>query len=224
VVHPGAGNWTGTLVNALLYHCGATLSGIGGVMRPGIVHRLDKETSGLMVVAKSDEAHKGLSAQLEDRSLSRTYTALVWNVTPAKGLIDKPIARSGSNRLKMGIPFQGGREARTRYRQEGVFRNSVSLVECDLETGRTHQIRVHMQSIGHPLLGDPLYGLQPTGAMSLLKKAGYEEDARREILSFPRQALNASRIRFVHPVTDEELGFSIDLPGDMERLISILSQ
>ena len=224
VVHPGAGNWNGTLVNALLWHCGSTLSGIGGVFRPGIVHRLDKETSGLMVVAKSDVAHRGLSAQLENRSLSRTYSALVWKVTPVKGVIDKPIARSGGNRIKMGIPLQGGKEARTHYRRAAVFRDIASMVECDLETGRTHQIRVHMQSIGHPLLGDPLYGLQRTGAVSLLVKAGYDNVTRQDVLNFPRQALHAAKIRFNHPVTGETMEFSAGLPNDMTSLISALER
>ncbi len=222
VVHPGAGNWTGTLVNALLHHCGDTLSGIGGVVRPGIVHRLDKETSGLMVVAKSDAAHRGLAAQLENRSLSRTYTALVWKVPPVKGLIDKPISRSANNRMKMTVAAHGGREARTRYRRLAVYHDAAALMACDLETGRTHQIRVHMQAIGHPLLGDPLYGLQANAGMSLLKKGGYGPEAIRTVMAFPRQALHAAAIRFIHPLRDEEMAFESPLPPDLAALAGIL--
>jgi 23S rRNA pseudouridine1911/1915/1917 synthase len=224
VVHPGAGHHSGTLVNALLYHCGDSLSGIGGVLRPGIVHRLDRDTTGLMVVAKSDVAHRGLSAQLADRSLSRTYLALVWKVPQVKGVIDKPIARQSSNRQKMGVPFHGGKDARTHYRRHAVYRDTVSLVQCDLETGRTHQIRVHMAAIGHPLLGDQLYGLQKTAEASLLNRAGYPEDVRDAVLGFPRQALHAAQIRFIHPVTDEEMTFDSDLPDDLSNLISLLEQ
>lgn len=224
VVHPGAGHHSGTLVNALLYHCGDSLSGIGGVLRPGIVHRLDRDTTGLMVVAKSDVAHRGLSAQLADRSLSRTYLALVWKVPQVKGVIDKPIARQSSNRQKMGVPFHGGKEARTHYRRHAVYRDTVSLVQCDLETGRTHQIRVHMAAIGHPLLGDQLYGLQKTAETSLLNRAGYPEEVRDAVLGFPRQALHAAQIRFIHPVTDEEMTFDSDLPDDLSNLISLLEQ
>lgn len=224
VVHPGAGHHSGTLVNALLYHCGDSLSGIGGVLRPGIVHRLDRDTTGLMVVAKSDVAHRGLSAQLADRSLSRTYLALVWKVPQVKGVIDKPIARQSANRQKMGVPFHGGKDARTHYRRHAVYRDTVSLVQCDLETGRTHQIRVHMAAIGHPLLGDQLYGLQKTAEASLLNRAGYPEEVRDAVLGFPRQALHAAQIRFIHPVTDEEMTFDSDLPDDLNNLISLLEQ
>lgn len=222
VVHPGAGNWDGTLVNALLYHCGDTLSGIGGVIRPGIVHRLDKDTSGLMVVAKSDAAHRGLAAQLEDRSLSRTYTALVWRVPQAKGLIDKPISRSANNRMKMAIATQGGREARTRFHRLAAYREAAALVECALETGRTHQIRVHMQAIGYPLVGDPLYGLQNNAALSLLRKGGYGQEVMTALTHFPRQALHATRIRFFHPFSDEDMGFESSIPRDMGDLIGAL--
>lgn len=224
VVHPGAGNWTGTLVNALLHHCGDTLSGIGGVIRPGIVHRLDKDTSGLMVVAKTDAAHRGLAAQLEDRSLSRTYSALVWKVTPPKGTVDKPIARHANSRMKMTVPTKGGREARTHYRRMAVYRDAVSFIECDLETGRTHQIRVHMSAIGHPLLGDPLYGMQATGQRSLLRKAGYGAETVERVLGFPRQALHAARIRFIHPVTEEEMAFESLLPQDFIGLVTALEE
>lgn len=224
VVHPGAGNWTGTLVNALLHHCGDTLSGIGGVIRPGIVHRLDKDTSGLMVVAKTDAAHRGLAAQLEDRSLSRTYCALVWKMAQPKGTIDKPIARHANSRMKMTVPTQGGREARTHYRRMAVYRGAVSFIECDLETGRTHQIRVHMSAIGHPLLGDPLYGMQETGQRSLLKKAGYDAPVVAAVLGFPRQALHAARIRFIHPVTGEEMAFARALPQDFAGLVAMFEE
>lgn len=221
VVHPGAGNFTGTLVSALLYHCGDTLSGIGGVKRPGIVHRLDKETTGLMVVAKNDRAHGGLSAQLTDRTLHRVYTALVWKEpTPIKGRINLPIGRHQMNRMKMSVRSHAvGREAVTRYLRLETFGGVASLVQCQLETGRTHQIRVHMQHIGHPLLGDPLYGLPPQEQRSLLNRGGYGEEEKEAILAFPRQALHASEIMFEHPVTGEEMGFESELPADFQELL-----
>ena len=223
VVHPGAGNPDGTLVSALLYHCGDELSGIGGVKRPGIVHRLDKETTGLMIVAKNDRAHQGLSAQLSDRSLSRVYYALVWKeLLPIKGRINAPIGRHQTNRLKMSVRSHAmGREAVTNYRRLESFAGAASLVECRLETGRTHQIRVHMAHMGHPIVGDPLYGLPAQEARSLLRKGGYEEEDVQAISAFPRQALHAGEIRFVHPVTDEEMTFEADLPEDYQTLLNI---
>ncbi len=225
VVHPGAGNWSGTLVNALLHYCGDSLSGIGGVARPGIVHRLDKDTSGLMVVAKNDMAHQGLSAQLSDRSLSRTYKALVLKVpVPAKGVVNAAIGRHRSNRLKMTIDERNGREAITRYGVEKAFGAALSLVECKLETGRTHQIRVHMELIKHPLIGDGLYGPQPTALRAAMEKEGYDLKTIQKALEFPRQALHAKAIAFIHPVSGEEMGFEIPLPGDMDKLLKSLDK
>jgi 23S rRNA pseudouridine1911/1915/1917 synthase len=225
VVHPAAGHAHGTLVNALLYHCGDSLSGIGGVRRPGIVHRLDKDTTGLMLAAKNDRAHHGLSAQLADRSLSRTYTAFIWDTpSPRSGLIDAPVGRHCSNRQKMAINrTNAGREARTHYSLVETYGGGhAAQVSCDLETGRTHQVRVHMAHLGHPLIGDPLYGLQVTGRDSRLRKGRWEDEDAAFITAFPRQALHAAEIRFIHPATGEEESFAIPLPADMEELMSRL--
>lgn len=224
VVHPGAGNQHGTLVSALLYHCGDELSGIGGVKRPGIVHRLDKDTSGLMLVAKSDRAHQGLAAQLADRTLHRVYQALVWKQPlPIKGSVEVPIGRHPTNRLKMAVRPPGkGRDATTHYLRLETFGGGVvSLVACQLETGRTHQIRVHMQHLGHPLIGDASYGLPPQEQRSLMNRGGYDEETREAVLAFPRQALHAGEIMFIHPVTDEEMSFEADLPEDMQNLLHL---
>lgn len=224
VVHPGAGNQNGTLVSALLYHCGDSLSGINGVKRPGIVHRLDKDTSGLMVVAKNDRAHNGLAEQLLDRSLSRLYQALVWKEpTPIKGTINAAIGRDQKNRLKMAVRARAsGREAITHYLREETFNGIASLVACRLETGRTHQIRVHMQHLGHPLLGDQLYGLPAQEQRSLLNRGGYDEEVRDAVLAFPRQALHAAAIHFIHPISGEEMEFEADLPPDLQNLLDSL--
>lgn len=225
VVHPAAGHASGTLVNALLYHCGDSLSGIGGVRRPGIVHRLDKDTSGLMLVAKHDRAHHGLSAQLADRSLSRTYTAFIWDTpTPRGGVVDAPVGRHATNRQKMAVNrTASGRDARTHYGLGETFGGGhIAQVICHLETGRTHQVRVHMAHLGHPLIGDPLYGLQQTGRLSRLRKGGWSEDARAFINNFPRQALHAAAIRFVHPMTGAEHSYKAALPADMEELLNHL--
>ncbi|SON57120.1 Ribosomal large subunit pseudouridine synthase D [Hartmannibacter diazotrophicus] len=225
VVHPAAGNWTGTLVNALLHHCADSLSGIGGVRRPGIVHRLDKETSGVMVVAKTDVAHQGLAAQFADHGrtgdLERAYLALVWGAPePFRGTIDAPLGRSNSDRTKMAVT-KSGKEAITHYEvterfPEGSGREAVaSLVECRLETGRTHQIRVHMAEIGHPLIGDPVYG------RGFRTKANrLPPDLGEAVRAFPRQALHAFLIAFAHPVNGEILRFESPLPQDMRELIS----
>lgn len=223
VVHPGAGNWDGTLVNALLYHCKGNLSGIGGVQRPGIVHRLDKETSGLMVVAKNDMAHQGLSDQLQDRTLSRIYKAFVWHVPVIiKDKVDMPIGRDNNNRLKMGIMMKSGRDAVTHYMLRENYGGAVALLECKLETGRTHQIRVHMQHIKHPLIGDPLYGLPAQEGVALLKRGGYDEEAIAKIMAFNRQALHAAEIGFIHPQTDEEMHFKCDMPEDLQEIENLL--
>jgi 23S rRNA pseudouridine1911/1915/1917 synthase len=220
VVHPAAGNYDGTLVNALLYHCGDSLSGIGGVKRPGIVHRLDKETSGLMVVAKNDQAHVGLSEQFAEHSLERAYQALVWGrPVPERGRIEGNIGRSPQNRKKMAVVPSGGKEAATNFeiiQQVGTY---ASLIECRLETGRTHQIRVHMSNKGHTVIGDALYGKAPTRFLRLLSA---EEKA--EFLAFPRHALHAYIIGFLHPRTGEEMRFENELPNEFNELISFLKK
>jgi 23S rRNA pseudouridine1911/1915/1917 synthase len=227
VVHPGAGNQSGTLVNALLHHCGQTLSGIGGVARPGIVHRLDKDTSGLMVVAKHDAAHHALSDQLADRSLSRIYKALVFKTPfPPIGTIDQPITRHASHRLKMAVGRKnhpdGGRDSRTHYSTEKKFGDAAALMECKLETGRTHQIRVHMQHLGHPLIGDPLYGPQPNALKAALLKNGHTPDIVQKVTDFGRQALHAAHISFVHPSSNKEMHFDADIAADMRGIIDAL--
>ncbi len=216
VVHPAPGNPDRTLVNALLAHCGASLSGIGGVRRPGIVHRLDKDTSGLMVAAKHDAAHHGLSAQFATRRLGRTYSAVVWGVPrPGQGRIEGAIGRDPRNRKRMAVRRSGGKPAVTRYRVLQSADARWSLVECRLETGRTHQIRVHMAHAGHPLLCDTLYG----GA----RRRSLDESLRAALALCPRQALHAVALAFVHPVSGAELAFESPLPADMKALIAALS-
>ena len=223
VVHPAAGNWTGTLVNALIAHCGDSLSGIGGVKRPGIVHRLDKDTTGLMVVAKNDRAHRGLAKQFADHGrsggLERGYVALVWGVPSLPyGLVDAPLGRSPTNRLKMAIVKNGGREAVTHYTVLERFGPPAapiaSLVELRLETGRTHQIRVHMAALGHPLVGDADYGKGFLTKLALLP-----DDVRAVASAFRRQALHAYLLGFEHPRTGEAMHFESDPPDDLAELI-----
>ncbi len=218
VVHPAAGNWSGTLVNALLHHCRDSLSGIGGVKRPGIVHRIDKETSGLLVAAKNDAAHQGLAALFAAHDIERRYKAVVWGrLYPPTGEIEGSIGRDPHNRKRMAMVTKGGKPALTRYRLEENFSDIAALVTCELETGRTHQIRVHMAHIGHPLLGDPLYSRQKKSRVSAL-----EESHQAVILAFSRQALHAETLGFVHPVTDKPLKFEVDLPSDLRELIAAL--
>ena len=211
VVHPAAGNFDGTLVNALLHHCGGSLSGIGGVARPGIVHRIDKDTSGLMVVAKTDMAHEGLAKQFVAHSIDRRYLAIVSGVPKStSGSVDAPLARSSANRKKIAIVAEGrGKRAVTHWTRKNALRDAA-LLECKLETGRTHQVRVHMASIGHPLLGDPVYG-SARSHRALLKELG-----------FGRQALHAAVLGFVHPVTKNHLSFLSGMPPDMQELFSAL--
>lgn len=205
VVHPAPGSPDGTLVNALLAHCGDSLSGIGGVKRPGIVHRLDKDTSGLIVVAKNDKAHRGLSEQLLDHSMARTYYAFVWGVPmPRAGKIDAPIGRHPVDRKKMAV-VKAGKRAVTHYEVIEEL-DSAALLRCKLETGRTHQIRVHLSHSGHPLVGDPVYG----------------KGRRPPPIPLPRQALHAAEIKFKHPVTGKMLEFSCDLPPDLSALMSAM--
>lgn len=216
VVHPAPGNPEGTLVNALLAHCGDSLSGINGVKRPGIVHRLDKETSGLLVAAKSDKAHHSLANQLATREMGRGYLALVWGmVLPQSGTIEGPIGRDPRHRQRMTIR-DGGKFARTHYKVLKFFGTIASLVECRLDTGRTHQIRVHLTAKGFPLIGDPLYGKQPRFLAVALKTFIKEQ------WPIARQALHAKELSFIHPTTHEKLHFSTDLPEDMLNLIHVL--
>ena len=213
VVHPAAGNFDGTLVNALLHHCAGRLSGIGGVARPGIVHRIDKDTSGLLVVAKTDVAHEGLAAQFARHSIDRRYLAITTGVpSPLSGKVDAPLARSAANRKKIAV-VEGarGKRAVTHYRTVTPLRDAA-LVECRLETGRTHQVRVHMASIGHPLLGDPVYGRPRPAHRELLKR-----------LNFHRQALHAAALGFVHPVSKQNLSFESALPSDIQELFGALT-
>ena len=216
VVHPAAGNWDGTLVNALLAHCGASLSGIGGVARPGIVHRLDKDTSGLMVVAKNDFAHQKLTAQFADRSLSRVYQALVWGLPhPMQAEIEGAIGRHPRSRQKMAVVEHGGKEALTSYTVLEAFGTLAALVECKLATGRTHQIRVHMAHVGYPVVGDPLYGSRRS-----VRKDG--QGIVGLLSAFGRQALHAGAIRFIHPRSGKAMNFKAPLPEDMAALLKKL--
>jgi len=212
VVHPAAGNRDGTLVNALLHHCGGSLSGIGGVARPGIVHRIDKDTSGLLVVAKHDKAHEGLAKQFAAHSIDRRYLAIVSGVPrQAEGTVDASLARSRQNRKKIAIVHPGkGKRAVTHWKRLEIL-NDAALVECRLETGRTHQVRVHMASIGHPLVGDPVYGRGKSIHRKLLNQ-----------LDFGRQALHAAHLGFIHPVTKGRLSFDSALPSDMQELFTAL--
>ncbi|WP_431470725.1 RluA family pseudouridine synthase [Sphingosinithalassobacter sp. LHW66-3] len=210
VVHPAAGNLDGTLVNALLHHCAGQLSGIGGVARPGIVHRIDKDTSGLIVAAKTDRAHEGLARQFKDHSIDRRYLAIVaGRPSPSDGSVDAPLARSPSNRKKVAI-VSSGKRAVTHYRMVRPLREAA-LVECRLETGRTHQVRVHMTSLGHPLLGDPVYGRTRPAHRGML-----------ETLGFRRQALHAAELGFIHPVKSHALAFRSEMPADMQELLGKL--
>jgi 23S rRNA pseudouridine1911/1915/1917 synthase len=218
VVHPAAGNPDGTLVNALLAHCGGSLSGIGGVARPGIVHRLDKGTSGLLVAAKNDFTHQRLAQALEKRKVERAYKALVWGEpSPRRGEVAGPIGRSPKNRKKMAIVKKGGKPALTRYAVLRAVGVAASLVECRLATGRTHQIRVHMAALGHPVVGDPLYGGRMTRRLAKAPDA-----ARRFLDAFDHQALHAYLLGFIHPRSGERLQFESKLPRYFNELMDVL--
>ncbi|QYX58220.1 RluA family pseudouridine synthase [Roseovarius sp. SCSIO 43702] len=236
VVHPAPGSPSGTLVNALLHHCGAALSGVGGVRRPGIVHRIDKDTSGLLVVAKTDQAHHGLAEQFATHSVTRSYLAVVHGCPDGadprlRGLrgvafegsgvlrITTNIARHKTDRQRQAVTFDGGKHAVTRARVIESFGHPVAaaLVECRLETGRTHQIRVHMGYVGHALLGDPTYG-----GRRVLARRSFGAGALEVAAEFGRQALHAAELGFVHPATEEPMRFATGLPDDMSTLVSAL--
>ncbi len=238
-VHPAPGSRSATLVNALLFHCAGSLSGIGGVMRPGIVHRLDKDTSGVMVAAKSDKAHQGLSKQFAKHSIERVYTCLVRGIPkPRSGRIESRLARSPNDRKKQSVvrgtmgdmeASDVGRHAVTHYKflkgfgraqHASIGTPKVSQLDCQLETGRTHQIRVHLAHIACPLLGDPLYGKQRAYASS---NKPAEEAVRVAVAAFKRQALHARHLGFVHPVTKEFHSFEAPLPPDMQHLLDVLT-
>ena len=214
VVHPAVGNITGTLVNALLHHCRGQLSGINGVARPGIVHRIDKDTSGLLVVAKSDAAHEGLAAQFAAHTVHRRYIAVTAGVpSPAEGTIDARVGRSDADRKKMTVLPNNSSRGKTAVTHYKVLErlDGAAVIECRLETGRTHQVRVHCASIGHPLLGDPVYGRTPKPLRPVLDRLG-----------FARQALHAAELGFQHPLTGEVVQFRSNLPQDMAELIDQL--
>ena len=217
-VHPAPGAYSGTLVNALLFHCRDNLSGIGGVKRPGIVHRIDKDTSGLIVAAKNDITHRGLCDQFFVHSIERTYQAIVYGTpNPLQGKIETNIGRSPYDRKKMAVLQSGGKVAITNYKTLEIFGRAASLVECKLETGRTHQIRVHMSSLGCNLIGDKVY--EKAKRTSIVFGS---DELKKEVLTFPRQALHAKTLGFVHPVLGLYMQFSSELPDDMSMLLNRL--
>ncbi|MBF0356527.1 MAG: RluA family pseudouridine synthase [Alphaproteobacteria bacterium] len=217
VVHPAPGNLDQTLVNALIAHCGDSLSGIGGVKRPGIVHRLDKETSGLLVAAKTDAAHRGLARLFATHDIERAYRALIWGVPiPPIGKFSGDIGRDPKHRTRMAVVPEGrGRSALTRYKVLKSWKGAVSLIDCRLETGRTHQIRVHFAHAGHALVGDPVYGGKTRG----VRLKNLSDENRLQLQAFPRQALHAFQLGFVHPVDGNYLKFDAPLPQDFNELI-----
>ena len=217
-VHPASGAYSGTLVNALLFHCRDNLSGIGGVKRPGIVHRIDKDTSGLLVVAKNDMAHNFLSEQFSEHSIERTYYAIVYGVlSPLSGTINLNIARSKFDRKKMAVTEIGGKTAVTHYKTLQCFGKGASLVQCNLETGRTHQIRVHLSHCGHALIGDSVYVKNKKSSVDL------PPEIKIKINAFHRQALHAKSLGFIHPTTKKFMQFDSNLPADMVELIENLA-
>jgi 23S rRNA pseudouridine1911/1915/1917 synthase len=219
VVHPAPGNPDGTLVNAILAHAGEELTGIGDEKRPGIVHRLDKDTSGVMVVAKTARAHQALSAAFAARDLEREYVALVWGVpSPTEGEIEAPIGRHPTDRKRMAV-VPRGKPALTRYRVERAFGTAVSLLRLRLATGRTHQIRVHCMQIGHPIIGDPVYLRRVPAASRALP-----EEVRAALLGFPRQALHAETLGFRHPAGGRQMAFRSPVPEDFQRLAMLLDR
>jgi 23S rRNA pseudouridine1911/1915/1917 synthase len=220
VVHPAPGNPDLTLVNALIAHCGDSLSGIGGERRPGIVHRIDKDTSGLLVAAKNDATHRALAEEFSRHAIERAYLCLVWGVpAPRAGVITGNIGRHPVDRKRMAVVTKGGKHAETHYQVLKGFGLGAALVECRLMTGRTHQIRVHMAKIGHPLIGDPLYG-RPTPA----RRARLEGDARLAAEGFPRQALHAAVLGFPHPRTGKPLSWASEIPADFRALQAALER
>ncbi len=223
-VHPSNTEIDGTLVNALLYHCGDQLSGINGEIRPGIVHRIDKNTTGLLVVAKHDRAHQFLAKQFEKKSLSRTYHALIWgNPIPRRGIIEGNIGRHPHDRKKMCVLKDAGKEAITEYEVIESYHGTLSLVKCKLQTGRTHQIRVHFKHKNWHLVGDPSYGKQKSQCRKLLKEF-YDETQMDEILSFNRQALHAIEMEMIHPQSRELISFKCDMAEDLQTLIQRLQK